>query len=229
MLTHPHHYTLALLKHLLDKADHTLFPAPRLLELRKEYALLAASHETSQTKIEQTIARFGKEIWPYQEALEELYRRYGKKKEESLVREKLEAQLREKYDHFLEGGGDLTDFRHPDIETYFTPEEKFQIGQAVLEASHTVFKEIASACNVEHKDECEGVISEHKEKLERIEKKLVFLKELADTSEKWRPEIEEKIRAFEESFGYLTKTFHEEDIDGAIDYYRGVIEEPEYV
>ncbi len=229
MLTHPHHYTLSLLKHLLDKADHTLFPMQRLQELRTEYELLVNDHQTTQTQIEQTIARFGKEIWPYQEALEELYRRYGKKKEEALVREKLETQLRVKYDRFLTGGGDLSDFRHPESETYFTPEEKFQIGQAVVDASHTVLKEIASACNVEHKEECEGVISEHKEKLSRIEKKLTFLKELADTSEKWRPEIEEKIRAFEESFGYLTKTFHEEDIDGAIDYYRGVIEEPEYV
>lgn len=229
-MLHPHHYTLSLLKHLLDKADHTLFPQTRLEELKKEYERVAADQNMGERQIEDTISRFGKEIWPYQEALEELYRRHGKAKEEKLVREKLGPELREKYDRFLAEGGELTDFRRgAQVEVYFTPEEKFQIGQAVVDASHTVLKEIAASCNLEHKAECEEVIADHKTKLLRIEKKLEVLRALAGQSEKWRPEIEDKIRAFEESFGYLTRTFHEADLDGTIDYYQGVIESPEFI
>lgn len=226
---HPNHYTLSLLKHLLDKAEHTLFPEKRLKEMHIEYDAFVKDHQVTQEEIEALTGKFGREIWPYQEALEELYKRHGKQKEEAMVQEQLSAELRTKYEKFLAGGGDLHDFRHgADIESHFTSEEKFEIGQAEVDAHHTVLQEIASACNIEHKPECEEVINEHKEKLKRIEKKLAALREMATSSEKWKPEIEEKIRAFENSFGYLSKTFHEEDIDGTIDYYQGVIESPEF-
>ena len=226
---HPNHYTLSLLKHLLDKADHTLFPAKRLEEMKKEYERMSQDPSADQPRIESVISRFGREIWPYQEALEELYKRHGKAREEKMVREKLDLALREKYDRFLSAGGDLADFRRgAEVEVYFTPEEKFQIGQAVVDTSYAVLREIAKSCALDLKGECEEVIQDHQEKLARITKKLEALRALAERSEKWRLEIEDKIRAFEQSFGYLTKTFHETDIDGAIDYYQGVIDSPEF-
>ena len=85
---HPHHYTLSILKHILDKTAHTLFPAERLDLMRKEYERLAADPATTLDAIEKTVITFGKELWPYHEGLEELYRRHGKEKEEERVREK---------------------------------------------------------------------------------------------------------------------------------------------
>lgn len=226
---HLHHFTLSLLKHLLDKADHTLFPQERLGAMRKEYEALAGNGSATIAHIEGAIAKFGREIWPYHEALEELYRRHGKAREEARVRENLPAELRAKYDQFLAQGGKLSDFRHgAALETYFTPEEKFALGQAVLDAHATTLQEIASSCRADKKSECEEVIADHKKKLASIEEKLTMLRGLASQSEKWRPEIEDKIKTFEEAFGYLERTFHKEDLDGAIDYYRGMIFEPEY-
>lgn len=223
---HPNHYTLALLRHLLDKAEHTLFPEDRLKEMRVEYEAFLQDHEVTQNEIETLTGKFGKEIWPYQEALEELYKRHGQKKEEDLIKEKLHPELREKYEKFLASGGSLSDFRHgAETEQLFTPEEKFEIGKAVVDANHAVLQEIATACNIEHRPECEEVIKDHKDKLARIEKKLDLLRAIAIRSEKWRPEIEEKIHTFESAFGYLSKTFHEDDISGVIDYYQGIIEE----
>lgn len=229
MLRHPHHYTISLLKHLLDKADHTLFPQERLEEMKQEYMKLSKDHSISQRTIEATIARLGKEIWPYQEALEELYRRHGKKREAELMHAKLSPALQGKYVEFIAKGGSLSDFRRgSDTEVYFTPEEKFEIGQVVVDVGYAVLKEIASACRLDRKDECESVIDDHKEKLKRIEKKLEVLRALAGESEQWRLEIEDKIKTFEDAFGYLARTFHEEDLNGAIDYYQGIIESPEF-
>ena len=223
---HPNHYTLALLKHLLDKARHTLFPEDRLNEMHTKYEVFLQNHQATQQEIEELIGKFGKEIWPYHEALEELYKRHGQKKEDAMVKEKLAPELRKKYEKFLEDGGSLSDFRHGvETEMLFTSEEKFEIGKATVDANHTVLQEIANACNIEHKPECEEVIQDHKEKLARIEKKLDVLRAMAMRSEKWRPEIEERVHTFETAFGYLSKTFHEQDIDGTIDYYQGVIEE----
>ena len=228
-MLHPHHYTLSLLKLLLDKADHTLFPAARLLEMKQEYEKIAADPATTQESIEKTIARLGKEIWPYHEGLEELYRRHGKTLEEQRVKEKLGAELKAKYEQFLSAGGVLADFRRgSDVEVYFTPEEKYLLGQAVLGAHATTLQEIATSCRADKQHECEEVIEEHRVKLARIEKKIEALRSLAGRAEKWRPEIEDKIKTFEDAFGYLEKTFHESDIDGAIDYYQGIVAEPEF-
>lgn len=226
---HPHHYTLSLFKHLLDKTEHTLFPSERLEEIKKEYAQLAADPSTSLPIIEATIKKSGREIWPYQEALEELYRRHGKTKEDERLKEKLDPTLRQKYAQFLATGGSLSDFRQGlHTEAYFSPEEKFALGQAVLDAHQVTLQEIASSCRADKQHECEEVIEDHQQKLLRIDKKLAILKELSATSEKWRAEIEDKITAFEEAFGYLTRTFHESDLDGTIDYYQGIIESPEF-
>ena len=226
---HPHHFTLSLLKHVLGKTEHTLFPADRLAEMQKEYECLAADPSATQEQIEQVAVRFGKEIWPYQEGLEELYRRYGKKLEEQRVKEKLTPEVRQKYEQFLAAGGVLADFRRgSDTEVYFTADEKYEIGQAVVDAHVTTLQEIASSCRADKKNECQEVIDDHKQKLERMEKKIMALKALAGVSEKWRPEIEDKIKTFEEAFGYFERTFHESDLDGTIDYYQGVIESPEF-
>ncbi len=226
---HPHHFTLSLFKHVLGKTEHTLFPVDRLVEMQKEYERLAADQTATQEQIEATAIRFGKESWPYQEGLEELYRRHGKALEEQRVKEKLSAEVRQKYEQFLAAGGVLADFRRgSDTEVYFTADEKYEIGQAVLEAHTITLQEIASSCRADKKNECQEVIDDHRQKLERMEKKILILKSLAGISEKWRPEIEDKIKTFEEAFGYFERTFHESDLDGTIDYYQGVIESPEY-
>lgn len=224
-MLHPHHYTLSLLKHVLNKSEHTLFPEQRLAQMKKEYEALTVDHTASLEDIELAIGRFGREIWPYHEALEELYRRHGKALEEKRVKEKLSPQTKAKYEQFLDSGGGLADFRRgSDLEVYFTPEEKYEIGQAVVETNHTTLQEIASSCRVDRKNECEEVIEDHKQKLARLEKKLSALRRIAEQSEHWKPEILDRVKTFEQSFGYLTRTFHETDLDGAIDYYQGVIE-----
>lgn len=226
---HPHFYTLAILKHILNKTEHTLFPEARLEEMKKEYTQMTADAAVTQTQIEDTLIRFGKEIWPYQEGLEELYRRHGRVLEEQRVKEKLNPLLQTKYAQFLAAGGSLADFRQgAATETYFTPEEKFALGQAVLEAHATTLQEIASSCRADKQHECAEVIADHQQKLARMEKKIEALRALATSSEKWRSEIEDKIHTFEEAFGYLERTFHESDLDGAIDYYQGIIESPEF-
>ena len=226
---HPQHHTLALLKLLLDKAEHTLFPAQELAQLRAEYTQIAADPAQTPTQIEQTIVRFGKKIWPYAEALEELYRRHGQEREAQTVCTKLSGELCAKYQDWLVKGGALSDFRHgAQMELAFSPEEKLELSTAGVEAHAQVLREIAQTCRADKKNECEEVIAEHQEKLARFEKKLTILKALTQKSEKWQAEIEDKIQTFEKAFGYLERTFHESDLDGVIDYYQGIIAEPEY-
>ena len=132
--------------------------------------------------------------------------------------------MREKYDRYIAAGGSLADFRRgSDTEVYFTPEEKYALGHAVVEAHAFTMREIAGSCCADKQHECEEVIMDHKNKLARIEKKLAILKDMAARSDTWRPEIEDRLKTFEHAFGYLERTFHESDLDGTIDYYQGIM------
>lgn len=115
------------------------------------------------------------------------------------------------------------------LEQTFTPEEKFTLGQTIINIRHRLNSELENACKQERADEFNDLVEENKKILQRLEGKINILKGLAGQSAKWEAEIKERVRAFEESFSFIEKNYSEEDIDNAVDYYRGVIEETETV
>jgi hypothetical protein len=225
---HPFHFSLSLLKSVIDNAPK-VFPVRRREEMLKIYETMAANPQTTQAEIEKAIIDFGKEIWPYRKAFQEMYKRYGQAKEESLLRDKLNPELLTKFLEFLRKGGRLEDFRHGAVfEETFTAEEKFILGQANLAVHEQIMEEIENLCQGEKKAEFQELLEEFQELEKRLLEKINILKGLANQNPKWAPEINERVRAFEEGFSFIEKTYREEDIDGVIDYYRGVIEFGEF-
>jgi hypothetical protein len=225
---HPFHFSLSLLKSVIDNAPK-VFPVRRREEMLKIYETMAANPQTTQAEIEKAIIDFGKEIWPYRKAFQEMYKRYGQAKEESLIRDKLNPELLTKFLEFLRKGGRLEDFRHGAVfEETFTAEEKFILGQANLAVHEQIMEEIENLCQGEKKAEFQELLEEFQELEKRLLEKINILKGLANQNPKWALEINERVRAFEEGFSFIEKTYREEDIDGVIDYYRGVIEFGEF-
>lgn len=224
---HPHHFSLNLLKRLIDSAPKA-FPEEKRQEMAAAYEALLANQQANQSEIEETMIAFGKEIWPYRKAFWQMHERYGHKKEETVVREKLSPELRSKFLAFVSGGGDLEDFRHGAVlEATFTSEEKFALGQAELEAHNQVDAEIEAMCQGEKQAEFQAMVQEYQTLRDKLIEKINILKGMAQQAPKWAAEMEEKARTFEEGFCLLEKSYNLEDIDGAVDYYQGVIEETE--
>ncbi|MDP3244652.1 MAG: hypothetical protein Q8M83_03265 [bacterium] len=227
MALHPHHFTLNLLKSVLDGAPK-LFSLERREAMTKEYQALLANQQVGQTEIEEKIVEFGKEIWPYRLAFEKIHNRYGHGKEEEMALAALPPEMQNKFQAFVKDGGCLEDFRKGTVlEQTFTPEEKFILGQTVINIRHRVNVELKTACQKEKATEFNELLEENKKTLVRLNDKINILKGLAGQSPKWEAEIKERVRAFEESFSFIEKSYGEEDIDNAVDYYRGVIEETE--
>lgn len=222
---HPHHFSLNILKSLIDSVPKA-FPAEKHAEMEKAYQVMLANLQISQAEIEETMIAFGKEIWPYRKAFWKMHDIYGGKKEGAVVKEKLSPALRSKFAEFVSGGGDLEDFRHGAVlEETFTPEEKFALGQAELEAHDQVDVEIETMCQGEKQTEFQGMVKDFQVFRDKLIEKINILKGMAQQSPKWAGEIEEKARTFEEGFCLLEKSYNIEDIDGAVDYYQGVIAE----
>ena len=225
MSLHPHHFSLNILKALIDSAPKA-FPAEKRTEMGKSYEALLANLQASQAEIEETMIAFGKEIWPYRKAFWKMHDIYGSKREGVIVKEKLSPELRSKFLEFVSGGGDLEDFRHGAVlEETFTPEEKFTLGQAELEAHDQVDAEIETMCQGEKQAEFQEMVNGFQAFRDKLIEKINILKGMAQQAPKWAGEIEEKARTFEEGFSLLEKSYNIEDIDGAVDYYQGVIDE----
>ncbi|MEK7606585.1 MAG: hypothetical protein AAB444_00060 [Patescibacteria group bacterium] len=227
MQRHPHHFTLEILRNLVVSAPGT-FPADRRVAILAECDALVADPKSRLEEIEGKIMEFGKEIWPYRKAFDDLHDRYSKSKEEALMREKLDSGTLSKMLEFTRDGGRLEDVRHGALlEESFDPEEKFAIGQALLAAHETVKEELEKQCAGEKKAEFEEVVKHYQGVKEKLINRLDTLRGMGEASPKWAGEISEKVRAFEEGFGFMGREFTREDINGAIEYYRDVIEETE--
>lgn len=225
MALHPHHFTLTLLKGVIDGAPK-VFSSARREEMFKEYQNLLANQQISRTEIEEKIIAFGKEIWPYRTTFQKMLDRYGHGKEEALLGQELNPELHNKFQAFIKDGGCLDDFRKGTVlEETFTSEEKFALGQAMLNIRSRILSELETACQNEKAAEFNELLEENKKIRDRWVEKINILKGLAKQSPKWEAEIKERARAFEESFSFIEKSYNEEDLANAVDYYHDIIAE----
>lgn len=188
-----------------------------------EHARLAADPNAALSQIEDAIVAFGKEIWPYRKAYQELHDEYGK--DEPYLREALSPATCAKYEQFRTGGGKLEDIRGgAQLEQTFTAEEKHEIEEAWLAARARAHKELDAAIAGEWRQKFESSLAALRGKQEEIEKRIAALRVLAEESPKWSAEIVDKVKVFEEGWSGVEREVAEDDIRGEIEYYRGVIE-----
>lgn len=191
--------------------------------MQDAYARLAADPNAALPQIEDAIVAFGKEIWPYRKAYQELHDAYGK--DEPYLRETLSPATRTKYEAFVAGGGKLEDVRGGgELERTFPPEEKREIEEAWLAARERTHRELDALIAGEWKQKFESSLAALRGKQEEIEKKIAALRAFAGESPKWSAEIVDKVKVFEEGWSGVEREVSEDDIRGEIDYYRGVIE-----
>lgn len=227
MQRHPHHFTLEILRNLIASAPG-LFPADRRAAMEQRAEAMAADASVRLPEIEKTVIEFGKEIWPYRKAFDDLHDRYGRAKEEAMMREKLDPETLSKMLEFVRDGGRLEDARNGALlEESFTPEEKFAIGQAMIAAHEAVKEDLEKQCVAEKKAEFEEIVKHYRGVEEKLIDRVDTLRGMGEASPHWTADILEKVRAFEEGFGFLGREFTLDDVNASIEYYRGAIEETE--
>lgn len=214
-----------LLRQAIDKAP-VFFPEERRAALRAKFEALSSDPKAPREDIERAIIEVGREIWPYRKSFWRIHDTEGRDREEKRIHENLPAALREKFNNFIRGGGKVQDVRAGGgFEKFFTPEEKLAITEAKLSAHESVIKEIEEMCAGTKKSACETHRAEYRKEQEEIERLIGSLRGMAEQSEKWAPEILDKVRIFEEGWSGLEREVQKEDVLGEIDYYQGVIEE----
>lgn len=221
---HRYQYSLDLLSQIIDKAPRFFSPG-RKQEMVAALEKFKQDADAPQKEIDDAIIAFGKEIWPYRKAFWHIHNTDGRHNEQEYLLKELSPELLQKYNLFLKKGFQIQDIRHGgDFEDFFTSEEKHALIEAKLNAHNKVVDAIESLCSGEHKDRCEDALVKYKNEVVAIENLIEHLRSFAGRSDKWRTEILDKVRTFEEGWSGLEKEVTSEAVQGEIDYYSGIIE-----
>jgi hypothetical protein len=232
---HPHAYTLQLfrlaIKHLPPRFD-----AARAEYYRKRLEEFEADYDMSYEEIRLTITQLGRESWPERQAYQEMYARYGRSSEEAFLLKNLDKGLRAKFEKFIEDGGKINYLERESavrserellapmpFESYFDPEEKFAIVQALLTARDAARKEIVSLIETGKREEYEQMIQNYRQREASIDRKIKELEQLASTSDRWQESIVDRVRVLEEGWSVMERGVDEEKLDREIEYWRGTL------
>lgn len=194
----------------------------KILEFHAKYS---ADPKASPEEISAAIIEAGRTAWPYRKALGIMIDRYGREKQAAHFKERLTDKLAKKYEDFARLHSDTPDpWRHKDFESAFTADEKFQIEEALLEARDKARDEVEILVSGEKRAEYETELAAWQKKQELLAGKIQELRALADQSEKWAPEILDKVRVFEEGWSAVEKDADMRIVEGEIGYYRDIVE-----
>lgn len=230
---HPHAFTLDLLALAVDRLPSS-FSGQKKSAYRAKLDSFRKDPDAPFEDLQNTLVELGKESWPHRRAYEEMFERYGRSSEEAHLLERLDRGIREKYERFIHEGGKIDhiraarsaeDLRRPSpFERFFTPEEKFAIGQALLGARDDARKEVAALVAGVKKDEYASLIESYKKKQKRIAGRIDELKALAGVSAKWKASIEDDTRTLEEGWSVVGRRLEEDEVDRTLDYWKGTLE-----
>jgi len=230
---HPFAYTLDLFDLALDRLPPTFVDEAKD-RYRKRLVHFRAHPEVGYDEIAKTIAALGKESWPHRKAYEDIYAVYGRPSEESHLLENLDQAVRQKFETFIHEGGKINhiesaksadDLRQASpFERYFSPEEKFAIQQALLLARESARKEINELVVGKKKYDYDRLVEQYRGLRQRLESKVIELKELAEISEKYRPDILDKVRLLEEGWSVVESGISDQAVTSELDYWKGVLQ-----
>jgi hypothetical protein len=233
VVRHPYAYTLSLLRLALDKAPPT-YPADYKQKYAERLAKFEDNPKTPYKEITDTIVQFGEDSWPWRKAYEEFYDRYGRSSEEAHLLERLDEGLRQKYEKFIHEGGKINYLEQPrseeelyqpsPFEQYFTPEEKYAIQQALLDAREAAREEINELVTKSRAEDYTAAVEAWGKRQDSIVADIGELRQLAKVSDKWRAEILSRVRRLEEGWSVVEQGFDEEAVDKELEYWKGTLE-----
>lgn len=229
----PHGFTLELLRLAIVNLP-PMFSEQRRVYFEQQHSGFMKNAETPYSDIHSVIVSLGKESWALRKAYEEMYSRYGRSSEEAHLFQNLDEGIRAKYETFLHEGGKISHiesaksgddvWKASPFETYFNPEEKFAIEQALLVARESASEEIDELVMGPKKDEFDLLTKENRVKESEIEVMIDDLRSMASVSKKWEGEILGRVQTLEEGWSVVEQGLTVENLEREKEYWTGTLE-----
>jgi len=213
-IKHPCQFTLNLFLQMIERAPG-IFPSDRKEEMKKKYKEYLNNKKIPCEKVEETVIAFGREIWPYRKAWQEMYEKYGRPKEAEYFEKNLPKELHEKYFSCkVKGGGHcLREYRMCGLmETCFSPDEKFFLDETVIATLNKTRQEVDQLVLGEKRNEYQKLLEKWQAIQKEMEAGISQLKKMAETNLKWRAEILNKVKTIEHGWSIIEQDINLKDI-----------------
>ncbi len=125
-------HTIAIFRHLYEFVRGAL---PADLQAEMEHALDHVERDTELTRedIEHTMIVFGKKVWPYRKALQEMVEHTEGTMGDQLFRSSLSRSMQKRFQEFLDHGGSLRDIHSGGAVHFFSSEERVELNHALVD------------------------------------------------------------------------------------------------
>jgi hypothetical protein len=218
-MSHPH---ASILKEYQIAIDHIVPSVPDVLkkEAQAMHDKLLADEDATLEEIEAALVKTGEAEYPHRKASEEIAGKLEATTRLTLVLEHVDENVRAKLSKHLDAGVPLEEILRSDIfETEFTPEERYQVEDALLDAADHVREEMAKAIDP-NSEKYKKLVEKWKKHMEAIEAKLAELEKMASKDPKWKEEILNKVERFREGFSVTEEDPDLEVIEKEIEYWK---------
>lgn len=224
MPKHPHQalldeYTFAI-KHLAPTV-----PKEVKEEAIKMHAALLANAKADEDEIRAALSKTGLAEYPHRHAFTELTKTVEGERRLAMVLEHVDENVRAKLKKHLDAGVPLEEITGSQLfETEFTPEERYQVEDALLDAQDHLKEEMEKTVDPSSAA-YQSQLKKWSEYAQQLIKKIDELESLKDKDPKWRDEIVEKGKRFREGFLVTEPDPKLEEVEKEIEYWRGTFGE----
>ncbi len=223
-MSHPHQSLLREYKYAID---HLVPSVPKEVkdEATKMYASLTTNEQATEEQIVEALAKTGRKEYPHRHAYHELTQEVARAKLLKMVSEHVEPGVQKKLAKLLETGASLEEIvRSALFEEQFSPEERYQIQDGIMDAEEHLREELSSTIETQ-KSAYDALVLKYQSQMEEIQKHIDRLKELANKGPKWKDEILDKARLIESGWAVTEKDPELETVKKEIEYWRGTLGE----
>jgi hypothetical protein len=193
-------HTIYIFKHFADNLPPL---TPDSVREEISHALDHLENDSSVTteSAEEIVIAFGKKIWAYWKAFEEMTAMYSGKLGEKFLLSKLSRSLKAKYQDFLNQGGDFSDVYSGRPALFFDDVERVELSHALIEIDSDIRNYVTQVVMTTERNKYQNLIVDFQTILEDIEKRLNALRQVAE-DEQEHPQLAKEIRMQVKNFEY---------------------------
>ena len=216
-------------KHTLTIFERTYNNLPPLVpkdvvdEIDRHVTSLQSDYDVTLPELEDVMIKLGKQVWPYIQAFEEVYKIYEDKLSDRLLEQKASHGVRKKFQTFKEMGGSFRDVYHGSVHDMFEDEERQELAELLVDLKADVRQHAMQAAISHDRETYEEKIEHYGEMIEEINEVVDDLHNLANEEEHegFAKDVRDRARAIEQSLVFLGPKMGMDEIRTSREYYEG--------
>ncbi len=218
-MSHPHQAMLDEYKIAIDRLVPTV-PEEVKTKALEAHAALSANPEATEEQIRQALFETGVAEYPHRRAFAELTAAGTDTRRAEIVLEHVEAGVHDKLKKLLDSGVSFGELTHSGLfETEFTPDERYQIEDALLDADIHIREEFGEAAKKEG-ETYQKLFAKHKKAQEELLAKIEELQAIGVKNPASREEVEASVARFREGFSVTEPDPDLAEIENEISYWN---------